>query len=486
MQDTPYYWQSAKDLVRAILNKEVSSEELVTGFLSRIDSFDKKINAVVVKDGARALESARLADKALHSGTVLGPLHGLPITVKESFDVQGLPTTWGYAEYQANIARSHAYAVQKLIDAGAIVLGKTNVPTALADWQTFNPVYGTTNNPWDIQRTPGGSSGGSAAALACGFSALELGSDIGASIRNPAHYCGVYGHKPTWGIVSMAGHEIPSSPCVNDLDMAVAGPMARSAHDLALALDVLTTPLQMYGYHGWLPTRWQTCRQPIRDLRIGIVYDSPYAEVDSSVQNALIHLKQFLTEENILVRDDILPVDFKMAYETYIWLLRSATGAMQNQTQYQHTLDLAHALEEQDSSYAAWIWRANTLSHYHWVRYHQIRRNLQQQWAKYFESFDLLICPVATSSAFAQNQQGMRWERLIPINGKLQASTSQLFWAGLPGLVGLPATAIPLEISPQGLPIGAQIVGNTLADKLCLRFACWLEKHYHAFVPPPN
>jgi Asp-tRNA(Asn)/Glu-tRNA(Gln) amidotransferase A subunit family amidase len=164
------------------------------------------------------------------------------MTVKESFDLPGTPTCWGFPQYKDNIAQKPAVAVQRLLDAGAVVFGKTNVPVALGDWQSFNPVYGTTNNPWDLSRTPGGSSGGASAALAAGMTPLELGSDIGASIRNPAHYCGVYGHKPTWGVVPMHGHQLPGVRCIDSLDIAVAGPLARSAQDLQLAMQVLTTP----------------------------------------------------------------------------------------------------------------------------------------------------------------------------------------------------------------------------------------------------
>ena len=195
----------ATELALRLRRRELSSLELLQHHLRRVERLNPALNAVVVLDTDVALQRARDADAALARGECWGPLHGLPMTVKESFDLPGLPTTWGFEAQRGNIATQHAVAVQRLLDAGAVVFGKTNVPVALADWQSFNPVYGTTNNPWDVTRTPGGSSGGSAAALAAGLTALELGSDIGASIRNPAHYCGVWGHKPTWGVVPHAG-----------------------------------------------------------------------------------------------------------------------------------------------------------------------------------------------------------------------------------------------------------------------------------------
>ena len=187
----------AHELARRIRRRQLSAVELLTHYQSRIERLGGAINAVVARDFERAYVRAKAADAALARGELWGPLHGLPMTVKESFNINGLPTTYGFEAFKHNIARSDAVTVQRLQAAGAVIFGKTNVPVSLADWQSFNPVYGRTGNPWDTTRTPGGSSGGSAAALAAGFTALELGSDIGASIRNPAHYCGVWGHKPT-------------------------------------------------------------------------------------------------------------------------------------------------------------------------------------------------------------------------------------------------------------------------------------------------
>ena len=192
---------------------------------------------MVVHDFERGREAARAADRALARGAHLGPLHGVPMTVKEAYNIQGLPTTWGIPELRDNIASEDADYVRRLKGAGAVIFGKTNVPINLGDFQSFNEIYGTTNNPWDLTRTPGGSSGGSSAALAAGLTALEAGSDIGGSIRNPAHYCGIYGHKPTWGIVSDAGHALPGQ--FAPADIAVVGPMARCAEDLALSLDIV-------------------------------------------------------------------------------------------------------------------------------------------------------------------------------------------------------------------------------------------------------
>lgn len=228
-------YSSAAELARAIKAKEVSSLELTDLYIERVEKYDSQINAVVVHDFERGREAAIAADEALARGEDLGSLHGVPMTIKEAYDIEGLPTTWGVPEMKDNIATRDADSVRRLKGAGAVFFGKTNVPLNLADFQSFNDIYGTTNNPWDLERIPGGSSGGSAAALAAGLTGLEAGSDIGGSIRNPAHFCGVYGHKPTWGIVSDEGHSLPET--YGPADIAVVGPMSRSAEDLALSID---------------------------------------------------------------------------------------------------------------------------------------------------------------------------------------------------------------------------------------------------------
>jgi amidase len=213
---------SARGLARLVRTRKFGCLELLEYFIDRVERHDPKLNAVVVRDYAAARKRARAMDRRLARGEApKGPFLGVPMTVKESYDVAGLPTTRGLASLLAHRAERDAIAVQRLRDAGANVFGKTNVPVHLSDWQTFNPVYGTTNNPWDLSRTPGGSSGGAAAALAAGLTGLEIGSDVGASIRNPAHYCGVYGHKSTWGICARAGHNLGA---LADPDISVLGP----------------------------------------------------------------------------------------------------------------------------------------------------------------------------------------------------------------------------------------------------------------------
>jgi amidase len=476
----------AHELARRLRRRELSSLELLDHYLARIARLGGPINAVVVLDAERARARARAADDAQARGTLWGPLHGLPMTVKESFNISGLPTTYGHAAHRDNIASSDALLVQRLQDSGAVVFGKTNVPTALADWQSFNPVYGTTCNPWDTARTPGGSSGGAAAALAAGFTGLELGSDIGASIRNPAHYCGVWGHKPTWGVLGMAGHELTPQVDADHFDIAAVGPMARSAHDLALAMDVLAASPTVWTPMGRVPVAWRDPGTAPRQCRVAVLYDDAQAEVDASVQQGLRGLVDFLRSEGVQFTEDARPVDSAEANDVYTHLLRAATGSHYDDASYASAQARAAQYGPQDQHYAARHFRGNTFSHRDWVQMDARRTRLQQQWAAFFQRFDLLICPVATTPAFVHNQQGERWDRMVPVNGHTQPSTDALFWAGYPGIVGLPATAIPLGLSPQGLPVGAQVIAPAFADPLGLRFAQWVEDGFRRFVPPPG
>ncbi|MDP3083569.1 MAG: amidase [Rubrivivax sp.] len=483
MTDTAFL--PAHELAARIRRGELSAVALLQLYLDRIARLDPQINAVPVLDAERAMLRAEAADAALARGENWGPLHGVAMTVKEAFNVTGLPTTYGLEAFRDNIARSDALTVQRLQAAGAVIFGKTNVPASLADWQSFNPVYGTTNNPWDLTRTPGGSSGGSAAALAAGFTALELGSDIGASIRNPAHYCGVWGHKPTWGVVPLAGHELRPRECADNFDIAVAGPLARSAFDLALAMDVLCAPLSAMTPLGRVPLAWQDRGTPPRRARVAMLFDDAEAEVDHSVQRALHRLTDFLRSQGVVVTEGLRPVDSAEANDVYTHLLRAATGAHYDAATYDQAQQRARGYAAGDSSHPARHYRGNTMTQRDWVQFNERRMRLQRQWAAFFEQHDLLICPVATTPAFQHNPQGERWDRMIPVNGHTQPSTDALFWAGYPGVVGLPATAVPLGLSDDGLPIGAQIIGPLFADPDCLRFAQWLECEYRAFVAPP-
>src|SRR5436190_6818200 len=276
--------QTAGEIVQALAAGQVGALELTEAAIARIETRDQALNAVVVRDFDRAREAARAADAALARGE-RGPLLGLPMTVKESNNVAGLATTWGSPAFGGWTAEIDAVAVQRLKAAGAIILGKTNVPPFLSDWQSTNPVYGRTRNPWDPSRSPGGSSGGSAAALASGMTPLEVGSDIGGSIRVPAAFCGVYGHKPSYGLVPLRGHSPPGLDG-GPVALAVVGPMARSPADLQLGLDVLAgpEPEEAVGYRLELPAPRHT---QLADYRVFVIDSHPAVETDEEVRAAL-------------------------------------------------------------------------------------------------------------------------------------------------------------------------------------------------------
>jgi amidase len=482
MVDIPF--RSAKQLASMIRRRKLGCLELLDLYLARVMRHNPRLNAIVVTDIEAARKRARAADAALRRGQVWGPLHGVPMTVKESYDVVGMPTTWGIAELKDNFPSRNALAVTRLQAAGVVLFGKTNVPPHLADWQSFNAIYGTTNNPWDLTRSPGGSSGGSAAALAAGLTGLEAGSDIGASIRNPAHYCGVYGHKPTWGIVSPRGQALPGR--VAESDIAVVGPMARSADDLALGLAAMAggDEIDSAGWHLRLPA---PRRRALRDWRVAVMLDDAASRVDGEVQDRLQALADFLGRRRAKVSDRARPaVDTAEANRLYILLLRAATSGRQTDAEFETNRKIAATLAPGDERYYARMTRANVLPHRDWLAANEARHQMRLRWAEFFRDWDVLLCPAAASAAFPHDHAGERHERSITIDGKRVPTTDQLFWAGFSGVVYLPSTVAPAGFTPGGLPVGAQIVGPQYGDRSCIALAQQLEGEFQGFVPPPG
>jgi amidase len=478
--------RSAAALAAAIRAREIGCRELLEHYLARVEQHNPALNAIIVTDLSRARQRADAADAALARGESWGALHGLPITVKESFDVIGMPTTWGLSELKANLPTANALAVDRLLAAGAVIFGKTNVPVLLADSQSYNPVYGTTNNPWDPSLTPGGSSGGAAAALAAGLTGLEIGSDIGGSIRNPAHYCGVYGHKPTYGIAPPRGQALYGNVAASDI--SVIGPLGRSAEDLALALDIIAGPDPIEAA-GWRLDLAQPRSNALSDYRIAVMLDDPNCEVDREVQDILQCLVDFVAGEGAQINDRARPdVDTAELHAVYIKLLRSATSRRLTEELFARDNETARGLNPADQSYFARMIRAHTLSHRSWLAANEERHRLRLKWADFFRDYDLLLCPVTAGAAYPHDHdhEGERWKRMIQINGKPRPTINDLFWAGLSGLVYLPATVAPAGITAKGLPVGVQIVGPQYGDKSCIAFAGLLERAYRGFVAPPD
>ncbi len=480
---TNIVFKSALELGRMLRSHKLSARELLQECLSQYALQNDIINAVIFTDIDQATKAATAADRRLKRGTALSPFDGVPMTIKESFDWVGSPSTWGDPALKDNRPTKNAVALQRMTDAGAVLYGKTNVPLALSDWQSFNVIYGTTNNPWDVTRTPGGSSGGAAAALATGMSALEVGSDIGASIRNPAHYCGVFGHKPTYGVVPYRGHLMPGSVSISDI--TVAGPLARSAKDLTAMMNILvgSEGIEQRGVTFTLPKATQ---KTFKDFRVAIKLSSPVSEVDQSYQDLLMSLGQFLKRKVKKLSWEAAP-EFSdtEAYQNFIALLRSTATKRMSDTEIETAAAKAKTLHPDDDTYVSMMTRAFGLSHGAWLRANERRHQMRYLWDAFFDDWDVLLCPCAASAAWPHDQMGERHERFITVNGKQVSTIDQRFWAGYSGNFYLPSTVAPLGLTPQGLPCGVQIITREYGDYTSLRFAELLEKEWRAFVAPP-
>jgi amidase len=478
-------FKSTIELARMLREREIGSVELTEYFIGRIERFDGALNAVVVRDFERALAAAAAADEAFARGDDLGPLHGLPITVKEAYDVAGLPTTWGIPPLAQNIAQRDAAVVARLKGAGAHVMGKTNVPLNLADLQSYNDIYGTTNNPWNLERTPGGSSGGAAAALAAGLTGLESGSDIGGSIRLPSHFCGVYGHKPTWGIVSDSGHALPGVEAAADL--AVVGPMARSAADLALALDLVAGAGRLDA-PGWRLELPPARNASLAGLRVAVWANDEVAPVASEVSDRVQQVADRLAALGATVSDTARPASFTShdMHYTYLNLLLSYLLAYTPDDVHAQNRAAAAAVDPNDGSWNAVIARAGVIDHRAWMSHHEARTRLRRIWAGFFADWDIVLAPVTTTTAFPHDHAPLQAERTLLIDGVERPYLDQLFWAGLATLGNLPSTSFPTGQTADGLPLGLQAIGAEFSDRTTIAFARLMADEIGGFAGPPG
>jgi len=476
-------FRSAGELAGMIRDGETSSAELTDYYIERIERLDGDINAVVVRDFERAREAARASDARLADGQIDGPLHGVPMTIKESYDLEGLPTTWGIPGLEVNIAQSDSQSVRSYKEAGAVFLGKTNVPLNLADFQSYNDIYGTTRNPWNLDRIPGGSSGGAAAALAAGLTGLESGSDIGGSIRNPAHFCGVYGHKPTWGIVPPQGHGLPGM--VSGPDIAVCGPLARSAEDLALAMGVLAgaEPLDRPGWKLDLP---KPTKKSLSDFKVVVWPTDDLAPVEQEVADRAIRIGETLAKLGATVSDSARPsYDVKQGHLTYLNLLNSVMSAGVPPETYAGMQAAAAQLDPDDFSDEAVMTRSATLSYRGWLAADNARETIRYAWREFFDEWDILICPQTATPAFTHDHSEIT-KRQLKVDSDEQPYFQQLFWAGLITGAYLPSTVFPTGPSLTGLPIGLQAVGAEYDDLVTIDFTRLLAQEIGGFVPPPS
>jgi amidase len=478
-------YRSAGELAQSLLKKDISALELTDQFIARIEALDGDLNAVPVRDFARAREAAKEADGALGRGE-RRPLLGVPVTIKESYNIAGLPTTWGISAARDFIPEEDALAVARLKSAGAVILGKTNVPVSLADWQSYNDIHGATNNPWDRTRTPGGSSGGSSAALAAGFGPLSLGSDIGGSLRVPAHFCGVCTHKPTHGIVASRGHVPPGLAALPaGVDLAVIGPMARSVDDLILALDIVAGPDEAADGRGYRLSLLPARRERLAEFRVLFIAEHPLLPTSPEVSASLEHLAKRLTAAGVDVKREtpLLP-DLAASARLYAKLLNAVISARLPEDRYQEMRAAIEKIPADDQSLVAELARGAVMSHREWLRADFARQGLKQQWRALFREFDVVICPPAATPAFRHDPSTPQEARKIAVGDKEFPYLHLLVWAELATTCGLPATVIPIGVT-DGLPIGVQVIGPEFEDRTPLAFARLIEREFAGFTPPP-
>ncbi|WP_225728933.1 MULTISPECIES: amidase [unclassified Nocardia] len=474
-----------REQVAALRARTISATEMLEQTIARIEKFDDKVNAVVVRDFDRARAAAQQADTALARGE-FAPLLGVPVAVKESFNVAGLPTTWGYPDAKGWLPTEDAALVTRVKAAGAVVIGKTNVPRSLHDWQSYNDIYGTTSNPWDLTRSPGGSSGGSSAALAAGYVSLALGSDIAGSLRVPAHFCGIYAHKPSRTLLPGRGNTPPRTPALPaPQDLPVVGTMTRSAADLTMATLLLAGPDEVEA------VAYQLALPPPRgaefgDFRVLIVDTHPLLPTSTVIRDGFDRIARGLERAGATVarHSELLP-DLTLTAKTYLTLLISQFGADTPVDNYRMLQTAAAEIPPDDDTLEAVIGRAWVASHGDWIKADRVRIGLAAEWRRLFGEFDVVLCPVTPTPAFPHDHSDMG-TRTIEIDGTTYPYHYHLFWASIATLIGLPSTAAPIGRTPEGLPYGMQIIGPYLEDHTTLRFAELVEQELGGFTPPPG
>ncbi len=431
---------TALELANQIARGELSAGEATEAAIDRIERLDGAINAVVVRDFDRARDQAKAADARRAKGEA-GPLNGVPVTVKESFNIAGLKTTWGFDQARDFVAQEDAHAVKRLKSAGAIVLGKTNVPVALADLQSVNPIYGRTNNPHDVSRVPGGSSGGSAAALAAGMVPLEFGSDIGGSIRTPCHFCGVTGLKPTYGAIPSDGHFAPGTSGAPSV-LSMTGPMARSADDLALALD-LTSIIP-------LP---RSRHKDFEGVRVLVLDTHPLSQIDAPVADGLRAAADVAANAGaMLTHSSPLLPDREALHPAYVKMM-STTMAARTPPSDEHP----------------------DIGMRGWMRLLDEQADMSRQWQRLFEDFDAIFTPVFGTSAFPHTDEPDWHNRRLVINGMEAPFVDQIAWIGPATYAGLPAVSVPVG-SDGHLPVGIQVIAPHWHDHSAIALAGMLHK----------
>lgn len=473
------HFNSAHEMLAALASKEISATELTEMQIQRIEAHDPDLNAIPVKTFDRAREAAKTADKRIGKGDK-APLLGLPMTLKEATLVAGLPQTAGIPDFKGYTPEHDGAIAANIFNAGAGLLGKTNIPLALADWQADSPVYGRTNNPWDLTRTPGGSTGGGAAALAAGMTPLELGSDIGGSIRVPAAYCGLYGHRPSETAVPRSG-AFPMADLPNPAFlMGVQGPLARTAKDLTLLLDVIAGP-EPGEEIGWKLNLPGPRHSNLKDFRVAVIPSLLQVSASSQMQARLEELVSLLSKEGATVDEAMPAFDMESYFYDYLRTLtimvtqgqspeeRSKTAEQLRQSGEPTAMARADGMDMGAQEYLMMVTR---------------RQSVRLAWQKFFQDWDVVIAPMTIDSAFP-HQEGDMSERTLMVDNNEVPYGSNILFPMLAIYAGLPSTAFPAGLDAKGLPLGLQVIGPYLEDRTTLAFAELIEQAWYRFEPPP-
>jgi amidase len=474
-------YSSAQTMACALRRRQISAVELLDFHLARVERFDPSLNSIIVRDYERARKDAQLADERLAAGDH-APLLGVPVTIKESIDVLGLPSTAGVTQRVGHRAERDAPTVARLRAAGAVIFGKTNVCTWLADYQVDNPVYGRTLSPWDPKRTPGGSSGGSA-SLAAGLTPLDLGSDLGGSIRVPAAFSGLWGHKPSDGLVPNTGH-FPGSAFPNPaLPLAVQGPHARSAADVELALNVIAGPISGNEV-AWQLLLPAARHHSLASFRVAVLPKQDWLEVDSQILAAQEKVVAFLRRVGAHVVEIEPPMlgDLRDYYRLFRSMM-SVTISTRWNADHRHAV-VADKMARQEEFHAADA-RGILATAADLTGWLTRREEYRAAWREFFTDWDVLLAPITLTPAF-EHTSVPNADRRLNINGKSVEFEYMSFYPSLGTLTGQPVTAFPADLSTEGLPLGLQVIGPFLEDRTTLQFASLLECEFRPFVAPPG
>jgi amidase len=474
--------RTATELVSDLADGSASSRALLEELLERVARHNPKLNAVVTLDAEGARARADESDAMAARGVRRGSLHGLPMTIKDSLEVAGLRTTSGSIELAEHVSTVSSPAVALLERAGAVVFGKTNTPEFAGDWQTDNEVFGRTSNPWDQSRTSGGSSGGAAVAVATAMSPVELGTDLAGSIRVPASFCGVYGHKPSFGIVPGRGHDPGPPGRLARVDLGVIGPLGRSADDLELMLSVLAAPAGTDA-RAWTLSLPPPRRGSLKDYRVAVWPDDPACSVDDAVAEVLASAVEALASAGAGIDDRARPVSLAAAARLFD-RLQAPVGARMTRERFARLEDEVRRGPEAEAGGRGNYTRAEIQSHWEWLEADEARARLRAGLEEFFESFDVLLCPVVPVAAFPHDSRPPA-ERTLEVNGKTRSYFDLKGWMGLAGAAYLPATVAPAGFTSYGLPVGVQIIGAHLEDRTTIDFARRLAWVVGGFVPPP-